>query len=119
MSIRIPTRQSVTVKPSVGRALPGALLNVSFDGAFFVPTDKNPETLLERHTLVRLCGTPTDDTPLDVAARVVEAHKNGVGLKFDGYDEVVNDYLERVYSQRPIPWIPSLCGVEGMSNGSV
>lgn len=99
MSIRIPTRRSVTIKPSVGRAVPGALLDVSFDGAFFVPTDKNPETLLERHTLVRLCDTAAGDTPLDIAARVVEVHENGVGLKFDGYDEAVDDYLERVYSQ--------------------
>lgn len=101
MSIRIPTHEAATVKPRIGRAVAGELRDVSFDGAFFVPTDKAPETLLERHVRVRLDGiSGFAQGPLEIAARVVRVRGDGVGLEFDGYDEAVNDYLDRVYAER-------------------
>ncbi|MGA7800345.1 MAG: PilZ domain-containing protein [Gammaproteobacteria bacterium] len=101
MSLRIPSHQPATVKTQVGRALAGELHDLSFDGAFLATKGKHPEGLLQRQVRVLVGGDAKVGTaPLEIPAHVVRAREEGVGLAFDPYDETVNAYLERVYSER-------------------
>lgn len=100
MSIRIPTHQLATLVPRIGWPVTGELRDVSFDGAFFVPTDRAPETLLDRRVRIQLSEMTDAGDSLEIPARVVRARDGGVGLEFEGYNEAVNHYLDRIYAER-------------------
>lgn len=104
MSLRISTDHPGTIKPQLRSAISGELRNLSFDGAFLVTTIKHPESLLRRAVRLRVYGTSVPGiTPVEIPAHVVRAKSDGVGLAFDTYDEAVNVYLERLYSERLTP----------------
>lgn len=111
MSLRIPIDLSVTVKPLVGRAFNGELQDVSFDGAFLATATRRALSLLRKHVRVRLNEMHvTGRRSPEIRAHVVRAEDHGIGLAFDSYDEVVNEYLERAYAERlrrelaPLSW---------------
>lgn len=104
MSLRIPADRSATIWPVVGQVVTGELRNVSFDGAFLSTKNGYPESLLRRQVRVRVNDVPVRGTaPVEISARVVRAKPDGVALAFDAYDDAVNDYLERLYSERLTP----------------
>lgn len=99
--VRIPIRRSVTVKPRGRRAVRGHLRDISFDGAFFVPSGHLPNTRLGGLVHLRITEKAASPTALvEIPARVVSLREDGVVLLFEAYDNRVNTYLEQVYTER-------------------
>lgn len=101
MSVRIPTRQRISIKPRFGQAVAAELRDVSFDGAFLVPADKLPGAFFQ--TPVRLMigvGKTPEAASIEIPARVVRTHADGVALAFGAYGDTVDDYLEQLYRNR-------------------
>jgi len=99
--VRIPIDRSVTVKPHVGRAVRGQLRDISFDGAFFIPSGHLPNTRLGGRVHLRMnemAASPA--APVDIPARVISLRDDGVVLLFEAYDRRVNAYLEQIYAER-------------------
>lgn len=101
MSVRIPGNHSATIKPQLGFAISGELRGLSFDGAFFVTKDTRPASLLGKPIRLGLHELSIQGAaPVQILAHVVRTSPDGVALAFDWYDEAVNTYLERLYSER-------------------
>lgn len=102
MSLRVVIDRPATIHPRIGRAVAGELRDVSFDGAFLAIKDAHPESLLRKHVRIRVAAnSAAGNGPVEIPALVIHARDGGVGVTFNGYDEAANQYLVRIYNERP------------------
>lgn len=99
-----PDAPSVITTSRHGEPIANDPLNVNVERTLPVEKNKRPEPPRQiQIRLQRRSMSAQGVAPLEIPAQVARAKQDVEGLAFDAYDEAVNDYVERVYSE----WLTS------------